>query len=329
MNIGYFNKNFFKIKKVAYNIDAYLRDFGLTNEDHIKIIKNTAIDILKNKKRILAFLDEKSTDSFKDLSNSDLIIVTLLINAFKVAKKDILEIQSLGNDLNSISKIIKQQEYQTIKKLLKEKKYELILNVLKDLSKIRLDIAIIVKPKRDSERILKIKLLIEMLYSIIIYESQFLVNESLKNRIESFIEEYNKYSEITDVDVILDFKNFNGNRWDKILQSNIYNIGSLIKSIKLENNNQSDSMLKDKNIIIAINTIINLHELLSELKKIKDVDAHRKYFNEKFRKFVIPIAKVYQNNIEWGRAIKIIKKSKWNELYYIIPRKIRKRYKNL
>ena len=327
MKIGYFNRNFFKLKRVSDDIEPFLREFGLENTTYLKIIKNTSVEILRNKQRILSFLEEKSTDTFKDLSNSDLILITLLINHFKVARRDINEIQCLGTDEKAIATIIKRQEIGTLKKLLKEKKFDLLNDVYKQLSKIRLDLAIIVKPKRDSERILKIKLLIELLHAIIEYEKSLLQSDHIDSRIATFEEDFKTYTSVTDVQVVLDFKHFDGNRWDKILAANVNNISGLIKSIKLENNNCKESKLNEKSIIVAINTLNGLHDLMTELRRIKDVDAHRSYFNDKFMKIVNPIAKAYENEIDWSGVIEVLKKAGWENLYYIIPRRIRKKNK--
>lgn len=326
MNRIYFNRNFYKLKKVTGNIDLLLKDYGINNDSYIKIIKRASVDILKNKTKILSFLQEKSTEAFKDFVNSDLIIITLLVNRFKQAKRDIAIVQKNEN-AKEVAEILENQELPTIKKLIKENKADEIKEIIKILSKIKVEVAIIVKPKRDSERILKIKLLIEILYSIIQYEKQFITTKTIAESINAFEEDYRNYKDLTNVSVLIDFKNFDASRWDKILAANILNIRSLLLSIKSDNIKVEESKLREKPVIMAINTLNNLHDLLSELKKIKDVNIHRKYYKEKIYKIIPPISKNYGDKLNWGAIIDVLKKTKWNDLLEVIPRKIRKKYK--
>jgi len=326
MNKIYFNNNFFKLKRASSEIGSFMKDYGIEDENYLKIIRKVSVELLKNRKKILDFLQEKTSDSFKDLSNSDLILITLISNHFKQAKREASEIQKSEDDKKEIAKILAAEEILTLRKLLKDNKTTEIKDITKTLSKIRAEVAIIVKPKRDSERIIKIKLLVEILNSIIQDEKKHFSSE-VPDIIKEYDIEYEEYSRITNVDMILDFKNFDASNWDIITAANIQDIRRAIIAVKQTNKDIKESKLHDKTVIVAINTLNNLHDLLSELKKIKDLNTHRKYYKDKFLKTVIPILTAYSTNLDWKDVIHILEKTGWNDLLSLIPKKIRKQYK--
>jgi len=325
MNKSYFYKNFYKLKAIASDIESFFSDYGIDNDNHLKILKKATIDILNNKDKILEFLQEKTTEAFKDLSNSDLIIITLLNIHFKQAKKEIAEYKNL-TDAKQKKEVIARQELLTIKKLFADEKFEIIPEIIKQIAKVRVEVALVVRPKKDSLRILIMKLIIEILNAIIQYEKQFVKTDKIDNDLKKYESDYSAYCDLVNVDVVLDFKNFDASRWDKILVANIDYLRYLIIDIKKESDNTEKSMLDDKTVILAINTINNLHDLLSELKRIKDGPTFQKYFREKYYKFLPPLVKAYNTNINWVGAIDILKKTGWNDLLSMLPRKIRKQH---